>query len=164
MIPTSVNKTPIALALAVIMAPTHAQDGVGSSARMLEEVIVTAQKREQGQQDVPIAVAAFTGEMVEKAGAFNITGINGIKPNIILQTEGLVPNVPMFSIRGMNHSDPDPNSDPKISTVIDGVYTPFVAGALLDLFDIERVEVLRGPQGTLFGKNNLAGTVNVVSS
>lgn len=131
---------------------------------VLEEVIVTSQKREQGQQDVPIAVAAFTGEMVEKAGAFNITGINGIKPNIILQTEGLVPNVPMFSIRGMNHSDPDPNSDPKISTVIDGVYTPFVAGALLDLFDIERIEVLRGPQGTLFGKNNLAGTVNVVSS
>lgn len=133
-------------------------------ANIIEEITVTAQKRQQSQQDVPIALAAFTSEMVEEAGGVNITGINGIKPNIILQTEGLVPNVPMFSIRGMNHSDPDPNSDPKISTVIDGVYVPFVAGALLDLFDIEQVEVLRGPQGTLFGKNNLAGTVSVVTS
>ncbi len=131
---------------------------------VIEEIVVTAQKREQSQQDVPVSIAAFTGEMVETAGAFNITAINGLAPNIVLQTEGLVPNVPMFSIRGMNHSDPDPNSDPKISTVIDGVYVPFVAGALLDLFDLDRVEVLRGPQGTLFGKNNLAGTVNIVTS
>lgn len=130
----------------------------------IEEIVVTAQKRAQSQQDVPISVAAFTGEMVETAGAYNITGINGLAPNIILQTEGLVPNVPMFAIRGMNHSDPDPNSDPKISTVIDGVYVPYVAGALLDLFDLERVEILRGPQGTLFGKNNLAGTVNITTA
>jgi iron complex outermembrane recepter protein len=130
----------------------------------IEEIVVTAQKRAQSQQDVPISVAAFTGNMVETAGAYNITGINGLAPNIILQTQGLVPNVPMFAIRGMNHSDPDPNSDPKISTVIDGVYVPYVAGALLDLFDLERVEILRGPQGTLFGKNNLAGTVNVTTA
>lgn len=130
----------------------------------IEEIVVTAQKREQSQQDVPISVAAFSGEMASTAGAYNITGINGIAPNIVLQTEGLVPNVPMFSIRGMSHSDPDPNSDPKISTVIDGVYVPYVAAALLDLFDLERVEVLRGPQGTLFGKNNLAGTVNITTA
>ncbi len=136
----------------------------GAVSSALEEIIVTSQKREQNVQDVPIAVAAFTGEMVETAAGINITGLNGIKPNIILQTEGLVPNVPMFSIRGMNHSDPDPNRDPRISTVIDGVYVPFVAGSMLDLFDIERVEVLRGPQGTLFGKNNTAGTINVVTA
>lgn len=143
--------------------PAFASDA-STAARSIEEIVVTAQKREQSQQDVPISMAAFTGEMVETAGAFDITGINGLAPNVVLQTQGLVPNVPMFSIRGMNHSDPDPNSDPKISTVIDGVYVPFVAGALLDLFDLERVEVLRGPQGTLFGKNNLAGTVNVTTA
>ncbi|MEZ5557833.1 MAG: TonB-dependent receptor [Pseudomonadales bacterium] len=151
-----------ASALAGILLPLAAH--AASEKAVIEEIVVTAQKREQSQQDVPISIAAFTGEMVETAGAFNITGINGLAPNVVLQTEGLVPNVPMFAIRGMNHSDPDPNSDPKISTVIDGVYVPFVAGALLDLFDLERVEVLRGPQGTLFGKNNLAGTVNIVTS
>ncbi|MFV0278840.1 MAG: hypothetical protein ACK5HY_16900, partial [Parahaliea sp.] len=69
--------------------------------------MVTAQKREESIQDVPISMAAFTGDMVERVGGTDITSINGIAPNIIMQTEGLVPNVPMFSIRGMNHSDPD---------------------------------------------------------
>ncbi|TXS89501.1 TonB-dependent receptor plug domain-containing protein [Parahaliea maris] len=130
----------------------------------LEEVVVTAQKREESIQDVPISMAAFTGDMVERVGGTDITTINGIAPNIILQTEGLIPNVPMFSIRGMNHSDPDPNSDPKTSMIIDGVYVPFVAGTMLDMFDIDRIEVIRGPQGTLFGKNNLAGTINVTTA
>jgi iron complex outermembrane receptor protein len=146
------------------MSVSNVQAQAGGVSSTLEEVIVTAQKREQNIQDVPISVAAFTGDMVEVAAGVNITGLNGLKPNIILQTEGLVPNVPMFSIRGMNHSDPDPNRDPRISSVIDGVYMPFVAGALLDLFDIDRLEVLRGPQGTLFGKNNTAGTINVVTA
>lgn len=132
--------------------------------QQIEEIVVTAQKRAQSVQDVPISVAAFTGEMISAGGGVDITAINGLAPNIVLQTQGLVPNVPMFAIRGMNHSDPDPNSDPKISTVIDGVYVPFVAGALLDLFDLERVEILRGPQGTLFGKNNLAGTVSITTA
>lgn len=153
----------VPVVLAAVLLPTGLALAASEHA-VIEEVLVTAQKREEGQQDVPISVSAFTGEMVESAGGFNIIGINGIAPNVILQTEGLVPNVPMYAIRGMNHSDPDPNSDPKISTVIDGVYVPFVAGALLDLFDLERVEVLRGPQGTLFGKNNLAGTVNITTA
>mgnify|MGYP003700691933 CR=1 FL=1 len=150
----------VPLLAALAISPTV----LAQSTQTIEEIVVTAQKREQSQQDVPISVAAFTGEMAETAGAYNITGINGIAPNIVLQTEGLVPNVPMFAIRGMSHSDPDPNSDPKISTVIDGVYVPYVAASLLDLFDLERVEVLRGPQGTLFGKNNLAGTVNITTA
>ena len=83
------------------------------SGMILEEVTVTAQKREESIQDIPISVAAFTGEMVEQMGGTNITNINGIAPNIVMLTEGLVPNIPMFSIRGMSHQDPDPNSDPK---------------------------------------------------
>lgn len=70
----------------------------------------------------------------------------------------------MISIRGMSTGDPDPNSDPKVSTIIDGVYIPFASSTMLDLFDVERIEVLKGPQGVLFGKNNLAGTINVISS
>src|SRR3546814_62752 len=70
----------------------------------------------------------------------------------------------MIAIRGMSTSDPDPNADPKVSTIIDGVYIPFVSSTMLDLFDVERIEVLKGPQGVLFGKNNLAGTINVITA
>ncbi|MDE2561113.1 MAG: TonB-dependent receptor [Sphingomonadales bacterium] len=127
-------------------------------------IIVTAQRRAESVQDVPIAIAAISGEMVEASGNTDITSLNGQIPNVVLQTEGLIANIPMISIRGMSTADPDPNSEPKVSTVIDGVYVPFAAGTMLDMFDIDRVEVLKGPQGVLFGKNNLAGTINIITS
>lgn len=130
----------------------------------INDIVVTAQRRSESVQDVPIAIAAFTGGMVEASGSANITALNGLAPNVVVQTQGLIPNVAMFSIRGMSSADPDPNSDPKISTIIDGVYVPFAASSMLDTFDIERVEILKGPQGVLFGKNNLAGTINVITA
>jgi len=136
---------------------------VDSEAR-LGTITVTSQKREENLQDVPIVITAFTAETVESPGSVDILGLNGLSPNVVLASQGLVPNVPMFAIRGISHSDPDPNSDPKVSTIIDGVYVPFTAGTMLDMFDIERIELIKGPQGTLFGKNNLAGTVNVITS
>lgn len=127
------------------------------------EILVTAQRRSESVQDVPIAISAFNSEMVEASGSTNITSLNGLAPNVVLQTQGLVANVPMIAIRGMSTADPDPNADPKVSTIIDGVYIPFVSSTMLDLFDVERIEVLKGPQGVLFGKNNLAGTINVIT-
>lgn len=128
------------------------------------DIVVTAQRRSESIQNVPIAISAFNSELVERSGSTNITSLNGLAPNVVLQTQGLVANVPMIAIRGMSTSDPDPNADPKVSTIIDGVYLPFVSSTMLDLFDVERVEVLKGPQGVLFGKNNLAGTINVITS
>lgn len=128
------------------------------------DIVVTAQRRSESVQDVPIAISAFNSEMVEASGSTNITSLNGLAPNVVLQTQGLVANVPMISIRGMSTADPDPNADPKVSTIIDGVYIPFVSSTMLDLFDVERIEVLKGPQGVLFGKNNLAGTINVITA
>src|SRR3546814_6700920 len=98
-------------------------------------------------QDVPIAISAFNTEMVEASGTTNITSLNGLAPNVVLQTQGLVANVPMISIRGMSTADPDPNADPKVSTIINGVYISFVSSTMLDLFDVERLEVLTVPQG-----------------
>lgn len=160
---------------AALMAnPVHAQtadtppaDGADAAVEAQSygsDIVVTAQRRSESVQDVPIAIAAFNSEMVEASGSTNITSLNGIAPNVVLQTQGLVANVPMISIRGMSTSDPDPNADPKVSTIIDGVYIPFVSSTMLDLFDVERIEVLKGPQGVLFGKNNLAGTINVITS
>ncbi|HMQ19524.1 MAG TPA: TonB-dependent receptor plug domain-containing protein, partial [Sphingopyxis sp.] len=157
-------------ALAFSTAPAHAQNADGSAAETTGadetygEILVTAQRRSESVQDVPIAISAFNAEMVEASGSTNITSLNGLAPNVVLQTQGLVANVPMISIRGMSTADPDPNADPKASTIIDGVYIPFVSSTMLDLFDIERVEILKGPQGVLFGKNNLAGTINVITA
>lgn len=161
-------------AMALTAAPAMAQDADGPDTAAAEdtagtdetygEILVTAQRRSESVQDVPIAISAFNSEMVEGSGSTNITSLNGLAPNVVLQTQGLVANVPMISIRGMNTSDPDPNADPKVSTIIDGVYIPFVSSTMLDLFDVERIEILKGPQGVLFGKNNLAGTLNVISA
>jgi iron complex outermembrane receptor protein len=161
-------------AMALTAAPAMAQDADTADAAAPEEsmgadetygeILVTAQRRSESVQDVPIAISAFNSEMVEGSGSTNITSLNGLAPNVVLQTQGLVANVPMISIRGMNTSDPDPNADPKVSTIIDGVYIPFVSSTMLDLFDVERIEILKGPQGVLFGKNNLAGTLNVISA
>ncbi|MEZ6002230.1 TonB-dependent receptor [Hyphomonas sp.] len=169
------TKTPVAASLFVLgtllslsALPANAQDagtsGEAEDEARLSTVTVTTQKREQNLQDVPIVITAFSKETAEAPGAVDLVALNGLSPNVVLQTQGLIPNVPMISIRGISHSDPDPNSDPKISTIIDGVYVPFTAGTMLDLFDIERIEVIKGPQGTLFGKNNLAGTLNVITS
>lgn len=161
-------------AMALTAAPAMAQDADAADTAATEdttgaddtygEILVTAQRRSESVQDVPIAISAFNSEMVEGSGSTNITSLNGLAPNVVLQTQGLVANVPMISIRGMNTSDPDPNADPKVSTIIDGVYIPFVSSTMLDLFDVERIEILKGPQGVLFGKNNLAGTLNVISA
>lgn len=148
---------------------TTSDGGVGNGSNSATdntfgEILVTAQRRSESIQDVPIAISAFNSEMVEASGSTNITSLNGLAPNVVLQTQGLVANVPMISIRGMSTADPDPNADPKVSTIIDGVYIPFVSSTMLDLFDVERIEILKGPQGVLFGKNNLAGTINVISA
>lgn len=162
-----------AATVALAAAPAHAQSdaatapadqGATEADNSYGEILVTAQRRSESIQNVPIAISAFNAEMVESSGSTNITSLNGLAPNVVLQTQGLVANVPMISIRGMSTADPDPNADPKVSTIIDGVYIPFVSSTMLDLFDVERIEVLKGPQGVLFGKNNLAGTINVITA
>lgn len=166
------NTPTLAIVLAVqsviMLHSGHARgdsiSGAEKSPGRLENITVTAQRREENLQDVPIVITAFSEDTVEAPGAIDLTGLNGLSPNVVLQTQGLIPNVPMIAIRGISHSDPDPNSDPKISTMIDGVYAPFISAVMLDLFDIERIELIKGPQGTLFGKNNLAGTLNVITS
>ena len=130
----------------------------------LEEILVTAQKREQSIQDVPISVTAFDGAALEDNGAINIEDLSGVAPNVHFTSFGPVPNVGAFTIRGINFTDPDPNADPKTGVSLDGVFLTRNNGVLMDMFDIERVEVLRGPQGTLYGRNNMAGTINLVSA
>lgn len=130
-------------------------------AQGLEEIVVTAQKRAENIQDVPISVAAISGEMVEKSQATSLRNLQGLVPNLQINNFPNTPNSAVFTIRGIGVIEPDPFAGNTVSIVQDGVPQYFNMGALLDLFDVESIEVLRGPQGTLFGANTTGGVVNV---
>jgi iron complex outermembrane receptor protein len=129
----------------------------------LEQIVVTAQKRAENLQSVPIAVTALSGELVDKLHANSLIDLTGQVPSIQIDHHSNTPNSAVLYIRGMGIEEADPYAGNTVSVVVDGVPQFFNMGALLDLFDIERVEVLRGPQGTLFGANTTGGVVNVIT-
>ena len=154
------------VALSLQWAPSAAaqQSEAAEGGIAIEEILVTAQKRTQSIQDVPLAVTAFDGNTIEDNGAVNLEDLSGIAPNVQISQMAIIPNVGSFTIRGINFTDPDPNADPKTGVSLDGVPLTRNNGVLMDTFDIDQVEVLRGPQGTLYGRNNLAGSVTLVSA
>ncbi len=129
----------------------------------LEEIIVTAQKVEQNLQDLPLSVSVHPGSSIEEAGANKISDLNGMAPNVILQDLAFIHNTANIAIRGIGFFDTDPFSDQKTQVLVDGIPHARVTGLGHDQIDVERIEVLRGPQGTLFGRNSLAGTVNIIT-
>jgi iron complex outermembrane receptor protein len=131
--------------------------------RMLEEVVVTAQKRAESMQEVPIAVTAVTGDAIADQNITNISGLQNAIPNVQINTFANSPDSAVFTIRGVGVNDADPYVGTTVSVVVDGVVVGVNTAALLSLFDIERVEILRGPQGTLFGANTTGGVINVVT-
>jgi len=129
----------------------------------LEEVIVTAQKRQESIQDVPVAVTAISGESIARQNITGMTGMSNMLPNVQINQFSNSPDSAVFTIRGIGVNDADPYVGTTVSVVVDGVVVGVNTAALLSLFDVERVEVLRGPQGTLFGANTTGGVVNVVT-
>lgn len=131
----------------------------------IEEVVVTARKQEESAQDVPIAITALTAEL-ENSSVRNLTDINGYSPNVIVGEDGSRGGGGAnINIRGMSPTRSDDNSfDAPIAVVIDGIYLGTLAGQVMENFDLERIEVLRGPQGTLFGKNTVGGVINIIRS
>ena len=131
----------------------------------IEEIIVTARKRAESAQEIPVAVTALTAEL-ENASVRNLTDLTGYAPNLIFEEDGSRGGGGAdINIRGISPTRSDDNSfDAPIAVVIDGIYLGTLAGQVLENFDLERVEVLRGPQGTLFGKNTVGGVINVVRS
>jgi len=138
-----------------------AQPVTAQEAGMLEEIIVTAQKREQSLQEVPISVTAI-GEQAIQEG--KITGVQDVAletPNFTMTQFNI--GEPQYYIRGIGNSLDSAGSDPAVATFIDEVYIGRSAGTAMDLYDLDRVEVLRGPQGTLFGKNVVGGALNIIT-
>lgn len=143
--------------LAQAQAASDADSGIS-------DIVVTAQKKSENLQNVPISIAAVSGASIADAHASTLQGIQGAVPNVSIGNFSNTPNNAVFSIRGIGVIEPDPYAGNTVAVVVDGIPQYFSIGALLDLYDVDRVEILRGPQGTLFGANTTGGVVNVVNA
>lgn len=149
--------------IAVAAAPasrTDTAESPKSSNRLIDEVVVTAQKREEAIQDVPVAVAAFTEEQLSALGVENSQDLGRVTPGLQF-TE--FAGFSMIFLRGIGTDSFLPYSDPSVATYIDGLYIPAQQSQFNSLGGVERVEVLKGPQGTLFGRNSTGGAVNIIT-
>ena len=145
-----------ALALLPLLVPFNA------GSQVLEEVVVTAQKREQNLQDVGIAVTAFSGEQLEQLGVTNTTEITQQAPGLQLFT--YTPALIVFNIRGVSQNNFIDTLEAPVAVYVDEAYVASLNGLGQQLFDMERVEVLRGPQGTLFGRNATGGVIHYLTN
>ncbi|HLV07723.1 MAG TPA: TonB-dependent receptor [Croceibacterium sp.] len=162
---TQVSLAALACALAT---PAVAQDQNPSTATTggIQEIVVTAQKRAEDVQDVPIAISAFNAEALQERAVGNISALSGITPNVTLDASTPFSGssaVLGATIRGIGSSDFAFNIDPAVGVYLDGVYLGRSIGANQDLLDVERIEVLKGPQGTLFGRNTIGGAISIVT-
>lgn len=133
------------------------------SARTLDAVTVTARKREETLQEVPVAVTAFTADALDRLGTRDIADLDAQVPNLTVYAARGSSSTLTAYIRGVGQSDPLWGVDPGVGLYLDDVYIARPQGALLDVFDVERIEVLRGPQGTLYGKNTIGGAIKYIS-
>jgi iron complex outermembrane receptor protein len=149
----------------VLAVGVEAQEVQGTSLT-LEEITVTARRREESLQSTPVAVTALTGEALETRAAASVDAVSQFVPNVQFDgaaaLSGGAYNATVF-IRGIGQNDFAIFSDPGAAMYLDGVYLGRSIGGIMDAVDLQRVEVLRGPQGTLFGRNTIGGAVNIVS-
>ena len=129
----------------------------------LEEVIVTAQRREQNLQETPISIAAFSQDDIERRAISNVSDLAAIVPNMRIVPFGVSPTTLRVYIRGVGVVDSQVTQDPPVGIYLNGVYVARPVGLSLDVANIERVEVLRGPQGTLYGRNTTGGAINIIT-
>ncbi len=134
---------------------------LAQEAGVLEEIIVTAQKREQSLQEVPISVTAIGEQSIQEGRITSIQDVSLETPNFTMTQFNI--GEPQYYIRGIGNSLDSAGSDPAVATFIDEVYVGRSSGTAMDLYDLDRVEVLRGPQGTLFGKNVVGGAVSIIT-
>ncbi|MFZ4687773.1 MAG: TonB-dependent receptor [Polymorphobacter sp.] len=155
---TTVSLGALVLTAAAASAQTAAADDGG-----VAEIVVTAQKRAENVQDVPIAISAIGSAYLESRGVTSIESLGAIAPNVKIERAPSNKTISQISIRGSVTINPAITWEPAVGLYLDGVYIAKAQGSIFDVADLERVEVLRGPQGTLYGRNALAGAVNLVT-
>jgi iron complex outermembrane recepter protein len=151
----------IALSCAVAAPAVSAQDD--SAKPGMEEVVVTARRRAENLQDVPIAVTAFTNETLTMRGVRDISELAQVVPSVTIEPSRATNSTLTAFIRGVGQQDPLAGFEQGVALYVDDVYIARPQGALLDIYDIDRVEVLRGPQGTLYGRNAVGGAIKYVT-
>ncbi|HYG48806.1 MAG TPA: TonB-dependent receptor [Allosphingosinicella sp.] len=127
------------------------------------DIVVTARRRAESLQDVPIAVTAYQGEALERAGATDITDLSDTTPNVTLETSRGTNTTLTAFIRGVGQQDPVAGFEAGVGLYLDDVFLNRPQAAVLDIYDVERIEVLRGPQGTLYGRNTIGGAIKYVT-
>src|SRR6056300_212431 len=156
------KKTPLAIAVLTAVSAIPASLPAFSQEMALEEVVVTARKRTESLQDVGFSVSALSQSEIDGQFARDITDLANISPNIVIDDTAQGPGgVAAIFIRGVGVADVEKNFDPAVGVVVDGMFIGSNAGSLLRSIDIASMEVLRGPQGTLFGRNTIGGIINI---
>ena len=142
-------------------APPAAEAAPAAEAQTLDRIIVTAQSREQELQDVPIALQVIDAQVIEDVAAEDLGDLDSFVPGLVVDSQQ--PTQPRFELRGISTSDFGIGTDPAVGVYVDGVYAGRGGGVLLPFTDVERIEVLKGPQGTLFGRNTAAGAISIIT-
>ena len=151
------NKNLLALCFVAVLG-----QGVVAQSNNVEEVVVTATKTERTLQEVPVAVSVVTADTIEKANIVDLMDLKAVVPSLDARQYQSTTNATFF-IRGFGNGSNNPGIEPSVAVFVDGVYRSKIQGQISDLPLVERIEVLRGPQSTLFGKNASAGVVNIVT-
>jgi iron complex outermembrane receptor protein len=153
-------------AIGLVGTSAHAQEAGATASSVLEEIVVRARRREESLQDTPVSITAFSGEALARQHIDRLNGIASFTPNLTFDNgatfSGANSSASVF-IRGIGQVDFTLTTEPGVGIYLDGVYLSQTIGSVLDLVDIQSVEVLRGPQGTLFGRNTIGGAINVTS-
>ncbi|WP_294029707.1 TonB-dependent receptor [Sphingopyxis sp.] len=147
----------------IAFAPPALAQEEGTTDAGDNEIIVTARRRDERLIDVPVAITAYSGEALEKAGAIDITEIGQTTPNTTLEVSRGSNSTLSAFIRGVGQQDPVSGFEQGVGIYLDDVYLNRPQAAVLDIYDVERIEILRGPQGTLYGRNTIGGAVKYVT-
>jgi iron complex outermembrane receptor protein len=155
----------LASAAVIVAQPALAQTETAdaSADNRVEEIVVTAQKREQSIQDVPISISALSADTIAANRIQQVTDLSAVAPNLTVREGAGGSLIPQYTMRGIYTFGSAVGTDKGVSLYLDGVYIQNVAGSIFEFADVERIEVLKGPQGTLFGRNATGGAISVVT-
>ena len=148
---------------ALAATPALAQNATPAAEADEADIVVTARRREETLMDVPVAITAFSGDQLEARGAIDVTDVGNVTPNTTLEVSRGTNSTLTAFIRGVGQQDPVAGFEAGVGIYLDDVYMNRPQGAVLDIYDVERIEVLRGPQGTLYGRNTIGGAVKYVT-